>query len=75
MKFLEGYWYHPNMRCPWCDMLVTWCTLNGRHIATAQCAKGAEKKNRRLAEEELQESSERAFQTYGEPLETVTFFK
>ena len=46
-----------------------------RHLATDQCAKVAERKRRRLAEEELQEISERAFQAYKEPLETVTSLK
>ena len=56
-------------------MLVPWCALNGSHLATSQCARGAEQKRKRLAEEELQESSERAFQAYGAPLENVTTFK
>ena len=34
-----------------------------------------ERKIRRLAEEELQEISERVFQDYEKPLETVTSFK
>ena len=34
-----------------------------------------EQKRRRLAEEEIRESSERAFQAYGAPLENVTSFK
>ena len=38
-------------------------------------SRGAEQKIRRLAEEELRESSERAFQAYGAPLENVTSFK
>ena len=38
-------------------MLVTWRVLNGRHLYTAQCANGVERKRRRLAEEELRESS------------------
>ena len=45
-------------------MLVPWSTLNGRHLAIAQCDKRADRKRIRLAEEELQESSERAFQAY-----------
>ena len=65
----------PHPRCPRCDILVPWRSLNGRHLATAQCAKGAEQKRRRLAEEELQESSEWAFQAYGEPLNNVMAFK
>ena len=58
----EGNFPHP--RCPRCDILVPWSALNRRHLATAQCAKGADRKLRRLEEEALQESSERAFQAY-----------
>ena len=36
---------------------------------------GADRKIRRLAEEEFQESSERAFQAYGSLLENFTAFK
>ena len=36
---------------------------------------GAERERRRLAEEELRESTERAFRSYGEPLEHVTAFR
>ena len=46
----------PHPQCPRCDILVPWHALNRRHLATAQCAKGAERKRRRLAEEDLQES-------------------
>ena len=56
-------------------MLVPWRALNGRNLATAQCARGEEKKIRWLAEEELRKISERAFQAYGEPLENVTAFR
>ena len=56
-------------------MLVPWRTLNGRHPTTAQCARGAEKKRQRLAEEEFRESTERALESYGAPLENVTAFK
>ena len=56
-------------------MLVSWHKLKGRHLTTAQCTKGKERKRRRLEEEEIRVSLERAFQEYGEPLETVTSFK
>ena len=56
-------------------MLVPWRTLNGRHPATAQCTRGADRKGRQLAEAELREITERAFETYGEPLENLTRFK
>ena len=48
--------------------MVPWRDLNRRNLATAQCAKGAERKQRVLEEEELWESSERYFQAYGKPL-------
>ena len=56
-------------------MLVTWRTLNGRHPDTTQCTRGAEQERRRLAEAELRESTDKAFEAYGEPLENVTEFK
>ena len=49
--------------------------MNGRHIYVAQCTKGEEMKCRRMAEEEMKESLERSFQSYGKPLETATLFK
>ena len=39
----------PHPRCPRCDMRVPRKALNGRHLGTAQCVKGAERKRRRLA--------------------------
>ena len=69
----EGKPPHPS--CPQCEMLVPWHVLNGRHLATTQCASGAERKRRRLWEEELRERSEGAFQAYTEPLENVTAFR
>ena len=56
-------------------MLVPRQALNGRHPATAQCARGAEQKRRRIAEADLRESSERAFEAYGELLQNLTVFK
>ena len=49
-------------------MLVPWRALNGRHHATAMCRKGVERKRRRMAEAELRDSTERAFETYGKPI-------
>ena len=69
----EGNLSHP--RCPRCEMLVPWRAINGRHHATAQCAKGAERKRRWMAEAELRDSTERAFEAYWKPLETVSDFK
>ena len=62
----EGNLPHP--RCSQCDMLVPWQALNGRHHATAMCRKGVERKRRRMAEAELRDSTERAFETYGKPI-------
>ena len=69
----EGNLPHP--RCSRCDMLVPWRALNGRHHATTMCRKGAERKRRRMAEAELKDSTERAFEAYGKPLETVATLK
>ena len=56
-------------------MLVPRQALNGRHPATAQCARGVERKRRRLAEAKTRESSERAFEAYGEPIHNVSSFR
>ena len=69
----EGNLHHP--RCPCCDMLVPWSELNKRHLVTTQCARGTERKRRRMLEEGLRESSDRAFQCYDEPLKNVIVFK
>ena len=39
------------------------------------CGSGAERKRRRLAEAEVRESTEMAFEVYGEQLQTVPSFK
>ena len=65
----------PHPRFSRCDMLVPWRALNGRHHATTMCSKGAERKRRRMSEAELRDSTERAFEAYGKPMETVTNFK
>ena len=62
----EGNLPHP--RCSRCDMMVPGRALNGRHHATAMCKKGAEIKRRRMAEAELRDSTERAFEAYEKPL-------
>ena len=64
----------PHPRCAQCNMLVPRRALKGRHPATSQCARGAERKRRRLAEAETREISERDLEAYGEPLENVTTF-
>ena len=56
-------------------MLVPSRALNGQHLATAQCAKEAERKRKRILKEDMQGSVDRDFQAYGRPLETVTSFK
>ena len=65
----------PYPHFPQCDILVPWRTMNRSHPAIAQCARGAEQKRWRLAEEELREIMERAFEAYGDPLGNVTVFK
>ena len=56
-------------------MLLPWLTMNRRHSATAHFAIGVDQKRRRLAEEELRETTERALEAYVSPLENVTAFK
>ena len=55
----------PLPRCPRCDLQVSRKALNGRHLGTLQCQKGAERKRRRLAETETRENAARAFHAYG----------
>ena len=69
----EGNSPHP--RCAMYNMQVPRRALNRRHSGTAQCAKGAERKRRWLAETETRENSERAFEAYGAPIESVSEFK
>ena len=65
----------PQPRCTNCDMFVPWRALNGRHKSTETCRGGADKKRRLLAEAEVRESAEMAFEVYGEQLQTVPRFK
>ena len=69
----EGNLPHPG--CARCDMQVPRKALNGCHLGTAQCGKGAERKQRQLAETETRENLERAFSAYGQPMEAVTEFR
>ena len=46
--------------------------LNDRQSDTAQCARGAERKRRRISEAETRESSDKDFDTYGEPIQNVS---
>ena len=69
----EGNSPHP--WCARCNIQFPRRALNGRHLGTAQCLKGAERKRRRLAEAETRENSEQGFEAYGDPIESVTEFK
>ena len=68
----EGNLPHP--RCENCYMLVPWRALNGRHKSTAMCKSGVERKRRRLAEAEIIDRTEMAFDVYGEQIESVPRF-
>ena len=63
----EGNLPHP--RCTNCDMLVPWRALNGRHNSTEMCRGGADKKRQRLAEAEVRDSAEMAFEVYGKQIQ------
>ena len=65
----------PLPRYPRCDLQVTRKALNGRHLVTLQCKKGAERKQRRLAETETRENADRAFHAYGKLMEAVSEFR
>ena len=58
----------PHRRCPLCDMLVPWKSLNGTHRRISQCNRGAERKRRRLSAEEEGEVAAGDFSSYGYPL-------
>ena len=68
----EGNFPHP--RYGRCDILVPRRALNGRHPDMAQFAKGAERKRQRRAEAETQESSQRNFEAYREPIKNLSAF-
>ena len=61
----------PHPRCPRCDMMLPWEVLNGHLPNTAQCKNGTEWKRNRMAAEEIGESTEKNFQEYGCPLNSV----
>ena len=69
----EGNIPHP--RCPRCDMFVLWRALNGRHKNTEIYRVGADKKRQQLAEAEVRDSTEMAFEVYREQIQTVPRFK
>ena len=64
----------PLPRCPRCNLQVSRKALNGRHLGTLQCQKGAERKRRRLTETETRKNTERAFHAYGKPMAAVLEF-
>ena len=68
----EGNLPHP--RCENCDMFVPWRALNGRHKSTMMCKSGAERKRRRLAEAEIKDNTEIAFEVYGKQIQSVPRF-
>ena len=68
----EGNLPHP--RCENCDMFVPWRALNSRHKSTVMCKSGVERKRRRLAEAEIIDRTEMAFEVYGEQIESVPRF-
>ena len=65
----------PRSRCPCLYMLEPLAALNGIHTTTSQCAKGSEQKRCWLSVEEMWESTVRALQAYGRPMNSVTLFK
>ena len=69
----EGNLPHP--RCTNCDISVPWQALNGRHKSTEMCRGGVDKKRRRLAEAEVRDIAEMAFEVYGKQIQSVPRFK
>ena len=69
----EGNPSHP--QCTRCEMLVPRRALKVRHPDTAQCARGADWKRRRIADTDPRESLKRAFEAYGDTLENVAAFR
>ena len=69
----EGKLPHP--RCSNCDMCVPWRALNVRHKSTEMCRSGADRKRRRLAEAEFRDSTEMAFEVYGQQIQSVPRLK
>ena len=65
----------PHKHCPYFYILVPCKPLNRLNLTTTQCANRTEKKRWRLAADEMTESTSRAFQDYGRPVETVALFK
>ena len=58
-----------------CDLQVPRRALTGRHLGTAKCKTGAERKLRRLAAAEGAAAAERAFEAYGRRIPAVEEFR
>ena len=56
-------------------MFLSHKALNSRHMMTAFCRQGAERKRRHLAKEEARVGAETVFTSYGVPLAQVNSFK
>ena len=65
----------PHPQCTQYNIMVPWRALNSRQPDVSQYARGAERKRRLLAEEELRDSLERSLEACGVPLENVTTFR
>ena len=65
----------PHLRFPACDIFVPWEALNHFHPTTALFARGADRKRRKLVEDEAWAVAYMEFQEYVRPLETVISFK
>ena len=74
MVILEDY-NRPYPLCPCCDIMVLWAFLNGQQNTIAQCAKGEERKRRRLMAEDMRASMARSFQAHRISLNSVTSLK
>ena len=68
-------WNFSHPYCPACDMLVTWAALNLRHPAMDLYVWKAERKIRRISEEEGRVGTVTSFWDYDRPFETVSSFK
>ena len=60
----EGNLPHPKSTN--CDMFVPWWALKVRHKSTEMLRSGADRKRRGLAEAEVRDSTEMAFEVYGQ---------
>ena len=65
----------PPPKSPRCDLRVPRRALNGRHLETAQCKTGAERKLQRLAAAEGAAAAERALEAYGRRIPALEEFR